>query len=265
MPSGAFMSKYISNFPPGRSSTSALGEKKLLRRSLLADRLQSAVLYGPTGSGKTTLGYIIARMTHSHFIQINSVSSNSQELRKYTHQAQQQKKIHQDNKTILFIDEIHRFNKSQQDILMPSVEHGDIILIGATTHNPAFSLNGPLLSRSLIFELKPLSEENIITIMKNALADKKNGYGNIAIDIEDRALSHIAEQSCGDARRALNTLKDITREPFSVIVRDASIQRFEHTFEAFWKFVREYLKVKEGIVANSPKACFKEIFFRFYQ
>ena len=192
-----------------------LGEKKLLRRLILADRLQSAIFYGPTGSGKTTLGYIIARMTHSHFIQINAVSSNSNELRKYIEQAKQQKKIKKDKRTIVFIDEIHRFNKAQQDILMPSVEQGDIILIGATTHNPAFSLNGPLLSRSLIFELKPLTEAVIITIMKNALADKKNGFGNTSINIDQKAIHHIARQSCGDARRALNALEIgiLTTEP----------------------------------------------------
>jgi len=184
-----------------------LGKDKLLRRLLLADRLQSAVFYGPTGSGKTTLGYIIAKMTESNFIQINAVSSNLNELRKCIDYARKQKNIKEDSKTIVFIDEIHRFNKAQQDVLMPAVENGIIILIGATTHNPAFSLNGPLLSRSMIFELNPLTQDNVIKILTNAISNKENGFGNIKLNIEEKALKHIAKQSSGDARRALNALE----------------------------------------------------------
>lgn len=183
-----------------------LDEGKILRRVILADRISSAIFYGPPGCGKTTLAYLIALQTRSAFVTINAVASNVQEMRKILEQAEFSFS-RQQKRTILFIDEIHRFNKAQQDILMPVVEKGSVILIGATTHNPSFSINGPLLSRSLIFELKPHSEDEIIRILKQALADAERGLGKYPVQAEDAALRHIAKSAGGDARRALNALE----------------------------------------------------------
>jgi len=183
-----------------------LGEGKLLRRVIMADRLTSAIFYGPPGSGKTTLAYLISRKTDASFKVINAVASNAQELRKILEQAKYARH-YENRKTILFIDEIHRFNKAQQDILMPEVEDGTAVLIGATTHNPFFSVNGPLLSRSLIFELKPLSEEEIRQILSKALEDSERGLGACRVEISAEALSYLAKSACGDARRALNALE----------------------------------------------------------
>ena len=182
-----------------------LGSGKLLRRTLESDRLSSLILYGPPGTGKTTLALVIARMTSAHYVSINAVLSNVAEMRKIQEEARKLLR-HSRRKTVLFIDEIHRFNKAQQDILMPDVESGVIILIGATTQNPSFAIRGPLLSRSIVCELKPLDESHLIRIMKRALSDKDRGLGNLKIEIEPAALDHIAKQASGDARRALNAL-----------------------------------------------------------
>jgi putative ATPase len=184
-----------------------LDDGKLLKRIIVSDRPQSAIFYGPAGSGKTTLAHIIARMTRSCFVQVNAVSSNSNELRSILQTAQKRKRANSQNKTILFVDEIHRFNKAQQDILMPAVESGDIILIGATTHNPSFSVIGPLLSRSMLFELKPLSVADLLQILRRAITDAELGFGALAVDVSPEALEHIAVQSSGDARRALIALE----------------------------------------------------------
>ncbi len=183
-----------------------VGEGKLLKRSVEADRLSSLIFYGPSGSGKTTLAYLISRLTRAEFRTVNAVTSNVQELRKILEEAKQLRQ-YQNQRVILFIDEIHRFNKAQQDVLMPEVENGCIILIGATTHNPSFSINGPLLSRSLVFELRALEEDEIIRLLQTALRDKDRGFGNLSIRITDEALSHLARSACGDARRALNALE----------------------------------------------------------
>ena len=183
-----------------------LGKDRLLRRTLVSDRLSSLILYGPPGIGKTTLALVIARMTAAHYVQINAVLSNVAEMRKIQDDARRSLK-HAKRKTVLFIDEIHRFNKAQQDILMPDVETGIIILIGATTQNPSFAIRGPLLSRSLVCELKPLDESHLIQIMRRALADQERGLGKFKVEIEAAALAHIARQASGDARRALNALE----------------------------------------------------------
>lgn len=183
-----------------------LGPGKLLRRTLESDRLSSLILYGPPGTGKTTLALVIARMTAARYVQINAVLSNVAEMRKIQDEARKLLR-HSKRKTVLFIDEIHRFNKAQQDILMPDVESGVIILIGATTQNPTFAIRGPLLSRSIVCELKPHEESHLIRIMKRALADKDRGLGNLRVEIEPAALGHIAKQSSGDARRALNAIE----------------------------------------------------------
>src|SRR3989338_7371978 len=183
-----------------------LGEGKLLRRLMHSDRLTSLIFYGPPGSGKTTLAHLISRITQAEFRTLNAVTSNVQEIRKVLDEAKQRKR-YEAHRTILFIDEIHRFNKAQQDVLMPEVESGVIILIGATTHNPSFAVNGPLLSRSVIFELRPLSDEDLIKVMRQALQDKERGAGQRQVLISEGALSHLAKNACGDARRALTALE----------------------------------------------------------
>ena len=183
-----------------------LGEGKLLKRIIEADRVASLILYGPPGSGKTTLALVISRMTGARFKSLNAVTANVQDLRTVIDEAKYFKS-EQNERTILFVDEIHRFNKAQQDVLMPDVENGIIILIGSTTHNPSFSVNGPLLSRSTIFELRPLNEEELIAVLKQALRDSERGFGKLKVEIGPKALEHIAKTASGDARRALNALE----------------------------------------------------------
>ena len=183
-----------------------LGEGKLLRRVIEADRISSLVLYGPPGSGKTSLAWCIANITKSHYAAINATTSNVEELRKIIAQAKH-KKSNTGKKTILFIDEIHRFNKAQQDVLMPDVEDGNPILIGVTAHNPFFYLASALLSRSVVFELKPLREADILSIASSALKDKTRGLGNFKIKVDKKALAFLAKTCEGDARRALNALE----------------------------------------------------------
>lgn len=183
-----------------------LGPGKLLTRAIEADTITSLVLYGPPGTGKTTLAHVVSNATKAEFVPLNATVSNVQELRKEIEAAKQRRALY-DRKTILFIDEIHRFNKAQQDVLMPDVEAGAVILIGATTYNPFFSIVAPLISRSLVFELKPLSESDIVTVLNNALKDKERGLGNMPIRIENKALEFLARLSEGDARRALNGLE----------------------------------------------------------
>ncbi len=183
-----------------------LGQGKLLTRAIEADRIASLILYGPPGSGKTTLALCIAHQTQSHFERLNAVSSNVDDMRKVI-AASQQRRAMSGRKTILFIDEIHRFNKAQQDVLMPDIEEGNIILIGATVFNPFFALVSPLLSRSLVFELQPLSKEEILELLHRALSDKERGMGFLDIEADPKALEFLAEISDGDARKALNALE----------------------------------------------------------
>jgi putative ATPase len=183
-----------------------LGKGKLLRRAIEADRLSSLILYGPPGTGKTSLAWCIANVTKAHYAAVNATTSNVEELRKVI-AAAKNRKANSDKKTILFIDEIHRFNKAQQDVLMPDIEEGNPILIGATVHNPFFYLASPLLSRSLVFELKPLTQEEILSILSSALRDKNRGFGSLKLGMDKQALAFLAKTCEGDARRALNALE----------------------------------------------------------
>lgn len=181
-----------------------LGRGKLLRRAIEADRISSIILYGPPGCGKTSLAEVIALATDRRFERTSGVLANVAILRKILQAAETWKKIHKQD-TILFIDEIHRFNKSQQDVLLPYVENGDIILIGATTHNPFFFINTPLNSRSQIFQLNPLSQESIKAVLKRAL-EHPAGLNEL-VTADEEALDHLANVCEGDARRSLNALE----------------------------------------------------------
>ena len=183
-----------------------IGKDKLLYRAIKADKLSSVIFYGPPGTGKTTLAKVIANTTSAEFCQINATVAGKKDMEDVVSAAKQVLST-SGRKTILFIDEIHRFNKGQQDYLLPFVEDGTITLIGATTENPYFEVNGALLSRSQIFELKPLSEANIKTLINRALTDKENGLGAFDADITEEALDFLADQAGGDARRALNAVE----------------------------------------------------------
>ncbi|MBN1587352.1 MAG: replication-associated recombination protein A [Candidatus Omnitrophica bacterium] len=183
-----------------------LGPGKLLRRAIDADRIASLILYGPPGTGKATLAHLIAASTQAHVDRINATTSNVAELRQRVQEAQQRQKL-SGHRTLLFIDEIHRFNKAQQDVLMPHVEEANPILIGATTHNPFFTLASALLSRSLVFELEPLNEEDVVKLLRRAVADSQRGLGSIPLDVDDDAFRHLAKVCDGDARRALGALE----------------------------------------------------------
>jgi len=179
---------------------------KMLYRAIKADKLSSIILYGPPGTGKTTLARIIANTTKSHFEQLSAVTAGVADIRKIIDEAKQRLGMYGQH-TILFIDEIHRFNKSQQDALLPHVEAGTIVLIGATTENPYFEVNSALLSRSTVFELYPLKEEHLKKILKSALTDKERGLGNYRIDITEETIDHIVNMADGDARSVLNALE----------------------------------------------------------
>lgn len=183
-----------------------IGQDKLLYRAIKADQISSIIFYGPPGTGKTTLAKIIANSTKSYFEQLNAVTSGVADIRRVIKEAEDRLGMY-NKKTILFIDEIHRFNKNQQDALLPSVENGIVILIGATTENPYFEVNPPLVSRSRIFLLKALEQIDIENILKYALKDKINGLGNYNIKITNSALKHLAGTANGDARTALNALE----------------------------------------------------------
>ena len=186
--------------------THILGAGQLLRRAIEADRIQSLIFYGPPGTGKTSLAQIIARQTKSKFERLSGVESNVADMRRVLSAAANRLE-NTGASTILFIDEIHRFNKSQQDVLLPDVESGVVKLIGATTHNPFFFVNSPLVSRSQIFELRPLTEEDLFSLLQRALADEERGLGYMKISADENALRHLAKISDGDARKALNALE----------------------------------------------------------
>ena len=183
-----------------------IGKDKLLYRAIKADKLSSVIFYGPPGTGKTTLAKVIANTTSAEFTQINATVAGKKDMEEVVNKAKELKGMYQ-KRTILFIDEIHRFNKGQQDYLLPFVEDGTIILIGATTENPYFEVNGALLSRSSVFELRPLSQEEVETLILRAVQDEKKGMGSYHAVIEENALHFLADLAGGDARSALNAVE----------------------------------------------------------
>ena len=183
-----------------------VGEGKLLRRAIQADRLSSIILFGPPGTGKTTLAYVIANTTKSNFLSLNAVLAGMQQIRDSVANAEENKKLY-GKRTILFVDEVHRWNRSQQDALLPWVENGTIIFIGATTENPFFEVNKALVSRSRIFQLNALTEADLRKAAEFAVTDRERGYGKWNIEFEPQALEHLISVAAGDARSLLNALE----------------------------------------------------------
>src|SRR5205809_1351863 len=231
-----------------------LGPGKLLRRAIEADRLPSVIFSGPPGSGKTTLAHIIADMTHAKFIRLSGVESNVAEMRRVIAAAANRLRT-SGQKTILFIDEIHHFNKAQQDILLPDVESGNLRLIGATTYNPFFYVNSPLVSRSQVFQLEPLRVEQLDELIDRALTDKERGLGNYKVKIDKNARQHLAKLSDGDARKCLNALEIgvLTTQPdsndvihFTVAVAEESIQQkaivYDRAGDAHYDTISAFIK-----------------------
>lgn len=234
-----------------------LGKDKILYRTIKADRLSSIILWGPTGSGKTSLAKVISNTTKYKFIKLNAVTSGVGDIKSAIEEAKNPL-LNPTGKCILFIDEIHRFNKLQQDALLPFVENGTVILIGATTENPYFEVNKALISRSMVFKLKPLSVENIFTILKNAIKNPE-GLGSYNINIEDETLKKIAEISNGDVRTALNSLEiavlttpvdkngliNITNEIAAECVRKKK-SMFDKTGDSHYDNISAFIKSMRG-------------------
>jgi putative ATPase len=234
-----------------------LGPGQLLRRAIEADRLQSAIFYGPPGTGKTSLAQLIARRTRSKFERLSGVESNVADMRRVLSLAANRLE-NTGLPTILFIDEIHRFNKAQQDVLLPDVEGGTVRLIGATTHNPFFFVNSPLVSRSQIFELRPLSVADLGSLLRRALTDRERGLGELKIHADDDALAHLARLSDGDARKALNALEIATLTttpgpggviPIDLAVAEQSIQKKAVVYDdedAHYDTISAFIKSMRG-------------------
>jgi putative ATPase len=241
-----------------------LAPGKLLRRAIEADRLPSVIFSGPPGSGKTTLARIIAEMTHAKFIRISGVESNVAEMRRVIASATNRLKT-SGQKTILFIDEIHHFNKAQQDILLPDVEAGNLRLIGATTYNPFFYVNSALVSRSQVFRLEPLSVQRLEELINRALTDKERGLGNYNVKIDKDARRHLAKLSDGDARKCLNALEIgvLTTSAdggnlihFTITVAEESIQQkavvYDRAGDAHYDTISAFIK---SMRASDEKAA----------
>jgi putative ATPase len=235
-----------------------LGKNKLLRRAIEADRLTSLILFGPPGTGKTSLAWCVANITQANYVAINATTSNVEELRKII-AASKQRTREGKKKTILFIDEIHRFNKAQQDVLLPDVEEGRLVLIGATVHNPYFSLTSALLSRSIVCELKALQSTDLIKIINNALKDKERGLGNFKVKLDKKALNFLAKSCEGDARRALAALElGVLTTPaakdgyinFDLEIAQESIQKkavvYDHDEDGHYDTASAFIKSMRG-------------------
>ncbi len=232
-----------------------LGPGKLLRRLLQADRLASVIFYGPPGSGKTALAHVIAQHTRCVFRQVNAVASGVKELRELLEEARTEL-ADAGRRTILFVDELHRFNRAQQDVLLPDVEEGRVILIGATTQNPFFAVNSPLLSRSQIFTFQALTREQIRLVLERALRDEERGLGKRQVRAAPEALDFLAEMCDGDARRALSALEvgvlSVETDPveFTLEVARDSIQRkaldYDATGDAHYDVASAFIKSMRG-------------------
>jgi len=240
----------------GQSHILAPGQ--LLRRAIEADRIQSLIFYGPPGTGKTSLAQIIAAHTRNKFERLSGVESNVADMRRVLAGAAN-RLANTGHPTILFIDEIHRFNKAQQDVLLPDVEAGTVRLIGATTHNPFFFVNSPLVSRSQIFELRPLLEEELLGLLRRALGDVDRGLGHLKVRADDDALRHLAKVADGDARKALNALEvaALTTTPGSdgfirigLAVAEQSIQKkaivYDGDGDAHYDTISAFIKSMRG-------------------
>ena len=242
------------NFDEFIGQEEAVGKGKYLRKMIERDQLPSMILYGPPGTGKTTLAQMIAGLTNSHFKKLNAVSSGIGDIRKIVDEAAEQRRFY-GKRTIIFIDEIHRFNKSQQDVLLPYVEDGRLILIGATTENPYFEVNHALLSRVRIVRLYLLSDGEIIAIMKQALEDKERGLGKQNIKCDDEVLETIAQISAGDGRMALNMLEHgaamtedngtITMELLRTLVGE-KLQSYDKNGDNHYDTVSAFIKSMRG-------------------
>jgi putative ATPase len=238
--------------------THILGRGQLLRRAIEADRIESLIFYGPPGTGKTSLAQIIASQTESKFERLSGVESNVADMRRVLAAAHNRLE-NSGKRTILFIDEIHRFNKAQQDVLLPDVESGVIRLIGATTHNPFFFVNSPLVSRSQIFELEPLSEDDLYELLQRALKDSERGLGYMKIEADETAMRHLAKIADGDARKALNSLEiaALTTAPeknggvhITLAVAEQSIQKkavvYDGDEDAHYDTISAFIKSMRG-------------------
>jgi putative ATPase len=234
-----------------------LAPGRALRRALEADRVPSMVLWGPPGSGKTTLAEVIARLTHSRFVAMSAVTAGVADLRKVIDEARRAA----DERTILFVDEVHRWNKAQQDAVLPHAENGTVTLIGATTENPSFEVNAALLSRVRVFSLRALSDADIQTIVRRALADSERGLGDRGLQIEDDALKHLVERANGDARMALNALElaaNATGDSHTIplaLIEDAVQQRallYDKGGDAHYDTISAFIKSVRG---SNPDAA----------
>ena len=235
-----------------------LGPGRLLRRAIEADRIQSLIFYGPPGTGKTSLAQIIARQTQCRFVRLSGVESNVADMRREL-AAAANRRANTGRATILFIDEIHRFTRAQQDVLLPDVENGVVRLIGATTHNPFFFVNSPLVSRSQIFELEPLAKADLLKLLHRALADEERGLGHLKIRAGEDALAHLATVADGDARKAVNALEiaALTTPPsadgvihLTLEVAEQSIQRkaivYDGDGDAHYDTISAFIKSMRG-------------------
>lgn len=262
-----------------------LAKGRLLRRAIEADQLSSLIFYGPPGTGKTTLAMVIANTTESHFITLNAVLTGVKDVREAIATADERRNLY-GQRTTLFVDEVHRWNKAQQDALLPHVERGTILLIGATTENPYFEVNKALVSRSRIFQLKPLTEDDLVEVARSAIADKERGYGNLPVVLNEDALGHLVDVANGDARGVLNALElavettppnDDGEIVISLTVAEESIQRravlydkdgdaHYDTISAFIKSVRGsdvdaalYWAAKMVYVGEDPRFIFRRL------
>jgi len=232
-----------------------IGSGRLLRRAIEGDQLSSLILWGPPGTGKTSLAMIIANTTKSHFAALSAVMAGVADVRRIIAEAKNRRGMY-GQRTIALVDEIHRFNKAQQDALLPHVEDGTIILIGSTTENPYFEVIPPLVSRSRVFQLKPLSEEEMAIILRRALADEERGYGKLEVEVDDEAMAHLVRVAGGDARIALNALELAveTTEPdegvshIDLAVAEDSIQRRALVYdrEAHYNTISAFIKSLRG-------------------